>query len=148
MISVEERYAKLCLLVMITNISFVNWSSYMPCYIYHSHAINVVRVCMLQNIKAHENRKQIFSKNASRENPLQHQPKPTTEPPPWSNSSNASESLQQESAWVIFFPNELQVNICHYAMTWIFLPNFHNVNKIREFGTVFPMKNLAPVVGW
>uniref|UniRef100_A0A0R0G9Y0 Syntaxin-5 N-terminal Sly1p-binding domain-containing protein n=1 Tax=Glycine max TaxID=3847 RepID=A0A0R0G9Y0_SOYBN len=50
------------------------------------------------NIKAHENRKQIFSKNASRENPLQHQPKPTTEPPPWSNSSNASESLHQELA--------------------------------------------------
>ncbi|KAG5120996.1 hypothetical protein JHK84_039336 [Glycine max] len=51
-----------------------------------------------KNIKAHENRKQIFSKNASRENPLQHQPKPTTEPPPWSNSSNASESLHQELA--------------------------------------------------
>ncbi|KAG4964713.1 hypothetical protein AAZX31_14G058600 [Glycine max] len=51
-----------------------------------------------ENIKAHENRKQIFSKNASRENPLQHQPKPTTEPPPWSNSSNASESLHQELA--------------------------------------------------
>ncbi|CAK8538845.1 unnamed protein product [Lathyrus sativus] len=45
-----------------------------------------------ENIKAHENRKQIFSKN-----PLQHQPKPTTEPPPWSNSTNAfeTESLQQ-----------------------------------------------------
>ncbi|KAG5109705.1 hypothetical protein JHK82_038928 [Glycine max] len=51
-----------------------------------------------ENIKAHENRKQIFSNNASRENPLQHQPKPTTEPPPWSNSSNASESLHQELA--------------------------------------------------
>lgn len=47
-----------------------------------------------ENIKAHENRKQIFSKN-----PLQHQPKPTTEPPPWSNSTNAfeTESLQQTS---------------------------------------------------
>ncbi|GAU25057.1 hypothetical protein TSUD_257510 [Trifolium subterraneum] len=46
------------------------------------------------NIKAHENRRQIFSKN-----PLQHQPKPTTEPPPWSNSTNAfeTESLQQTS---------------------------------------------------
>ncbi|KAE9596188.1 hypothetical protein Lal_00030481 [Lupinus albus] len=51
-----------------------------------------------ENIKAHENRKQIFSKNAaSRDNPFQHQPKPVTEPPPWSNSSNASESLQQTS---------------------------------------------------
>ncbi|KAF1869138.1 hypothetical protein Lal_00048419 [Lupinus albus] len=37
---------------------------------------------MATNIKAHENRKQIFSKNAaSRENPFQHQPKPATEPP-------------------------------------------------------------------
>ncbi|KAL5101270.1 hypothetical protein RYX36_005597 [Vicia faba] len=45
-----------------------------------------------ENIKAHESRKQIFSKN-----PLQHQPKPTTEPPPWSNSTNAfeTESLLQ-----------------------------------------------------
>ncbi|OIV89079.1 hypothetical protein TanjilG_28414 [Lupinus angustifolius] len=52
-----------------------------------------------ENIKAHENRKQIFSKNAaSRENPFQHQPKPATEPPPWSNSSNvSSESFQQTS---------------------------------------------------
>ncbi|KAL9316264.1 hypothetical protein ACSQ67_017265 [Phaseolus vulgaris] len=51
-----------------------------------------------ENIKAHESRKQIFSKNASRENPFQHQPKPATEPPPWSNSLNAYENLQQESA--------------------------------------------------
>ncbi|KAI4299432.1 hypothetical protein L6164_032895 [Bauhinia variegata] len=51
-----------------------------------------------ENIKAHENRKQIFSKNASRENPFQHQPKPSTEPPPWSKSSNPSESLNQTSA--------------------------------------------------
>lgn len=50
-----------------------------------------------ENIKAHENRKQIFSKNASRENPFQQQPKPATEPPPWSNSLNASD-LQQASA--------------------------------------------------
>lgn len=47
-----------------------------------------------ENIKAHENRRQIFSKN-----PLQHPPKPTTEPPPWSNSTNAfeTESSQQTS---------------------------------------------------
>ncbi|KAJ7964009.1 putative Syntaxin [Quillaja saponaria] len=50
-----------------------------------------------ENIKAHENRKQIFSTNASRENPFHHQPKPLTEPPPWSNSPNASERLQQTS---------------------------------------------------
>ncbi|XP_057441815.1 syntaxin-31 [Lotus japonicus] len=50
-----------------------------------------------ENIKAHENRRQIFSKTAARENPFQHQPKPATEPPPWSNSSNASENLQETS---------------------------------------------------
>lgn len=50
-----------------------------------------------ENIKAHENRKQIFSKNAVSSIPFHHQPKPPTEPPPWSNSSNASESLQQTS---------------------------------------------------
>ncbi|XVE99724.1 hypothetical protein REPUB_Repub03eG0225400 [Reevesia pubescens] len=46
-----------------------------------------------ENIKAHENRKQIFSKTTSRENPFQHQTGSVTEPPPWSSSSNASESL-------------------------------------------------------
>ncbi|KAJ4830976.1 Syntaxin-31 [Turnera subulata] len=50
-----------------------------------------------ENIKAHENRKQIFSTNASsREcgNPFLRQAKPTTEPAPWSNSSNAAGSSQ------------------------------------------------------
>ncbi|KDP44805.1 hypothetical protein JCGZ_01305 [Jatropha curcas] len=42
-----------------------------------------------ENMKAHENRKQIFSSNASRENPFMSQSKPMTEPPPWSNSANA-----------------------------------------------------------
>ncbi|KAK4273698.1 hypothetical protein QN277_017041 [Acacia crassicarpa] len=51
-----------------------------------------------ENIKAHENRKQIFSKKASRDIPFQHRPKPVTEPPPWSNSFSASESSQQTSA--------------------------------------------------
>ncbi|XP_054793864.1 syntaxin-31-like [Prosopis cineraria] len=51
-----------------------------------------------ENIKAHENRKQIFSKKASRGNPFQHRSEPVTEPPPWSNSLNASESSQQISA--------------------------------------------------
>ncbi|KAL5126739.1 Syntaxin-31 [Glycine soja] len=69
--------------------------SWKPCYFL---MMGMRERRMKQNIKAHENRKQIFSKNASRENPLQHQPKPTTEPPPWSNSSNASESLHQELA--------------------------------------------------
>ncbi|KAH1211882.1 Syntaxin-31 [Glycine max] len=69
--------------------------SWKPCYFL---MMGMRERRMKQNIKAHENRKQIFSNNASRENPLQHQPKPTTEPPPWSNSSNASESLHQELA--------------------------------------------------
>ncbi|XP_028792669.1 syntaxin-31 [Neltuma alba] len=51
-----------------------------------------------ENIKAHENRKQIFSKKASRDNPFQHRPKGVTEPPPWSISLNAPESSQQTSA--------------------------------------------------
>lgn len=46
-----------------------------------------------ENIKAHESRKQIFSKSTPTENPFQRQAKPVTEPPPWSSSSNASESF-------------------------------------------------------
>lgn len=41
-----------------------------------------------QNLKAHENRKQIFSANASRQNPFVKQPKSA----PWSNVSNATNS--------------------------------------------------------
>ncbi|PKI39587.1 hypothetical protein CRG98_040057, partial [Punica granatum] len=48
-----------------------------------------------QNIKAHENRKQIFSTNAAREKPLIQQPKFAAEPPPWSSSSNASGDAPQ-----------------------------------------------------
>ncbi|XXG39547.1 hypothetical protein AAC387_Pa01g0484 [Persea americana] len=43
-----------------------------------------------ENIKAHENRKQIFSTNASRENPFRNQTKLIKEPPPWSNAINTS----------------------------------------------------------
>ncbi|XWS07657.1 hypothetical protein CRYUN_Cryun41cG0008300 [Craigia yunnanensis] len=46
-----------------------------------------------ENIKAHENRKQIFSKSASGENPFQRQTESVTEPAPWSSSSNVSESF-------------------------------------------------------
>ncbi|KAK1297990.1 Syntaxin-31 [Acorus calamus] len=46
-----------------------------------------------ENLKAHENRKQIFSTNVSRENPSSSHPKTVTEPPPWSNVSNASGNL-------------------------------------------------------
>ena len=48
----------------------------------------------MQNIKAHETRKQLFSANASRDNPFQQSAKAITEPPPWSNSSNVSASVQ------------------------------------------------------
>lgn len=47
-----------------------------------------------ENIKAHENRKQMFSTNAARENPFRSPAKTVTEPPPWSTSSSASGSLQ------------------------------------------------------
>ncbi|XP_042484566.1 syntaxin-31 isoform X2 [Macadamia integrifolia] len=48
-----------------------------------------------ENVKAHENRKQIFSTNASRENPFlqKNNTKTVTEPPPWSNKSNPSSVL-------------------------------------------------------
>ncbi|XP_062092522.1 syntaxin-31 [Humulus lupulus] len=47
-----------------------------------------------ENIKAHENRRQIFSTNASRENPFKNQAKNLNEPLPWSSSSNARGSSQ------------------------------------------------------
>ncbi|KAJ8535415.1 hypothetical protein K7X08_023135 [Anisodus acutangulus] len=37
-----------------------------------------------KNMKAHEDRKQIFSTNLARENPLRQPPKTVAEPPPWS----------------------------------------------------------------
>ncbi|KAB5538711.1 hypothetical protein DKX38_016244 [Salix brachista] len=58
-----------------------------------------------ENIKAHENRKQIFSTNVSRENPFLRQAKPMTEPPPWSNPSNASANSQPSA----LPPNGVQV---------------------------------------
>ncbi|KAM0941441.1 putative target SNARE coiled-coil domain, syntaxin/epimorphin, syntaxin-5, Sly1p-binding protein [Dioscorea sansibarensis] len=42
-----------------------------------------------ENLKAHENRKQIFSTNTSREDPRMHQPKTASEPPPWSNAATS-----------------------------------------------------------
>ncbi|KAL9421644.1 hypothetical protein AB3S75_034009 [Citrus x aurantiifolia] len=47
-----------------------------------------------ENIKAHENRKQIFSANALRDSPFRQHAQPVTEPPPWSSPVNASESSQ------------------------------------------------------
>ncbi|KAK8515143.1 hypothetical protein V6N12_001302 [Hibiscus sabdariffa] len=46
-----------------------------------------------QDVLLQELRKQIFSKSTTRENPFQRQTKSVTEPPPWSSSSNASESF-------------------------------------------------------
>ncbi|KAL8470373.1 hypothetical protein ACS0TY_033013 [Phlomoides rotata] len=43
-----------------------------------------------QNIKARENRKQLFSTVVARENPLKQPPSTVTEPPPWLNSSETS----------------------------------------------------------
>ncbi|TYI63007.1 hypothetical protein E1A91_D10G290200v1 [Gossypium mustelinum] len=45
-----------------------------------------------ENIKAHENRKQLFSKSTIRENPFQHQTRSVAEPPPWSSSSKVPTS--------------------------------------------------------
>ncbi|XP_047320137.1 syntaxin-31 [Impatiens glandulifera] len=47
-----------------------------------------------ENIKAHENRKQMFSTSLARENPLKHQIQTAAEPPPWSNQHRTSDSLQ------------------------------------------------------
>ncbi|XP_071732774.1 syntaxin-31 [Rutidosis leptorrhynchoides] len=46
-----------------------------------------------ENIKAHENRRQIFSTNMTRENPLRQQTKNVMEPPPWSSPSKSSGNL-------------------------------------------------------
>ncbi|KAL7108809.1 hypothetical protein ACP275_06G136600 [Erythranthe tilingii] len=43
-----------------------------------------------KNIKAHEDRKQIFSTVVSREKPLKQPPNNVTEPPPWLSSSDSS----------------------------------------------------------
>ncbi|XP_048232097.1 syntaxin-31 isoform X2 [Ricinus communis] len=59
-----------------------------------------------ENMKAHENRKQIFSSNASRENPFARQEKPMTEPPPWSSSAHAFGNSQLPA----LPPNGVQVS--------------------------------------
>ncbi|KZV51642.1 syntaxin-31-like [Dorcoceras hygrometricum] len=50
-----------------------------------------------KNIKAHENRKQMFSTVASRET-LNHPPSSLTEPPPWLSSTGTSETNPPSSA--------------------------------------------------
>ncbi|KAK4489259.1 hypothetical protein RD792_005056 [Penstemon davidsonii] len=51
-----------------------------------------------KNIKAHENRKQLFSTAISREHPLKKPPNSVTEPPPWSTSSDTSEGNLQSGS--------------------------------------------------
>ncbi|VVB13368.1 unnamed protein product [Arabis nemorensis] len=49
-----------------------------------------------ENMKAHENRKQLFStKNAAVDSPPQNSAKSLPEPPPWSSTSNPTGNLQQ-----------------------------------------------------
>ncbi|KAL3652223.1 Syntaxin-31 [Castilleja foliolosa] len=50
-----------------------------------------------KNIKAHENRKQLFSTVVSRESPLKQPPGTVKEPPPWSSSSDSSGGSLQSS---------------------------------------------------
>ncbi|XP_024991816.1 syntaxin-31 [Cynara cardunculus var. scolymus] len=51
-----------------------------------------------ENIKAHENRRQIFSTNISRGNPLRQQTENVMEPPPWSSPSRSSANQPSESS--------------------------------------------------
>lgn len=55
-----------------------------------------------KNMKAHEDRKQIFSTNLARENPLKQPPKTVAEPPPWSstppNDAQGSNQLRRRLA--------------------------------------------------
>ncbi|KFK25009.1 hypothetical protein AALP_AA8G054800 [Arabis alpina] len=48
-----------------------------------------------ENMKAHENRKQLFSNNAVVDSPPQNNAKSVPEPPPWSSTSNPTGNLQQ-----------------------------------------------------
>ncbi|XP_057788908.1 syntaxin-31 [Salvia miltiorrhiza] len=50
-----------------------------------------------KNIKARENRKQLFSTVVSRENPLKQPPNTVSEPPPWLSSSDSSGTNLQPS---------------------------------------------------
>ncbi|GLT89164.1 hypothetical protein SLE2022_071600 [Rubroshorea leprosula] len=61
----------------------------------HLQDVVNTRAEVCANLKAHENRKHIFSKNASRENLFQCQRGNVTKLPPWSNSCNTAGSLKQ-----------------------------------------------------
>lgn len=73
----------------------------------------------MQNIRAHETRKQLFSANASRDNPFQHPTKPITEPPPWSNSSNVSASMEPTVSVIL---SKLSYTCCvHNAIAYQYI---------------------------
>ncbi|KAK9059726.1 hypothetical protein SSX86_020430 [Deinandra increscens subsp. villosa] len=72
--------------VVVISATIVN---YLPC---------ISTLFLWQNIKAHENRRQIFSTNITRENPLRQQAKTTMEPPPWSSPSKSLGNLQQSES--------------------------------------------------
>lgn len=55
---------------------------------------------ILQNIKAHESRKRIFSTNVARENPLRQQPNAIKEPPPWASSNSSGSSQTSEYGFI------------------------------------------------
>nr|GEX46758.1 syntaxin-31 isoform X2 [Tanacetum cinerariifolium] len=62
-----------------------------------------------ENVKANENRRQIFSTNTARENPLRKQTKTVMEPPPWSSPSKSVGNAQpSESAGTGQVGNQLR----------------------------------------
>lgn len=76
-----------------------------------------VLVTRSENLKAHENRKQLFSSNASRGNPFAQQrgtgvssgAVTDTKPPPWTNGSNFSASLPTSRVPLIDHSNSSQL---------------------------------------
>ncbi|KAL4575032.1 hypothetical protein LXL04_021872 [Taraxacum kok-saghyz] len=61
-----------------------------------------------ENIKAHENRRQIFSTSIGRENPLRQQPKSVMDPPPWSSPPKPSPSHQPPESSGVQVGNQLR----------------------------------------
>lgn len=78
-----------------------------------------VLVTRSENLKAHENRKQLFSSNASRGNPFAQQrgtgvssgAVTDTKPPPWTNGSNFSASLPTSRVPLIDDSNSSQLRV-------------------------------------
>lgn len=57
----------------------------------------LIHLLFQQNIKARENRKQLFSTVVSREHTLKQPPTTMSEPPPWLSSSDSSGTNLQPS---------------------------------------------------